>query len=313
MSPRNGTSRSAPEFEGPQRDRAKRSKRVVFNADDLGVSHGTNEGIEAAFEGGLIKEASLCVTGEAFEEGAALARRLAPDLGVGLHLSFTLGRAVTGPIRGLTDAEGTFLPLATVLRRTLFSRLDRDRIAAEIEAQIQRAEEAGIELTHLNGHHHVHVYPQIGEALRDVLARRPVPYLRVPLPPPWWKKPFRMNLLTFLSRRFCGKRWSLPAVRVGLPLIGLGVFGAEDYHRKFLGAASRLEDGAYEWMVHPRMPDPVFARMDHLDPKIEELGRYELETLCDPKIQEELAALGIRSCRYAELFGPPDSGRQTGS
>src|SRR5215831_4765576 len=107
------------------------ARRVVFVADDLGVSAGVNDGIAAAACAGLVREASLCVTGAAVEDGVRRAREL--GLGIGLHLSFTLGRALGGPIRGLTDANGSFGPLGRALVRCRLGAVDADGVRREVE------------------------------------------------------------------------------------------------------------------------------------------------------------------------------------
>src|SRR5438093_964723 len=112
------------------------TRRVVFVADDLGISPGVNDGIAAAARAGLVREASLCVNGSAVEDGVRIAREL--GIGVGLHLCLTLGRALSGPIRGLTDAEGNFGGLGRALLRCAFRAVDRGEVAREVEAQLER-------------------------------------------------------------------------------------------------------------------------------------------------------------------------------
>src|SRR4051812_40081454 len=62
-------------------------KRLVVNADDLGLSDGVNRGIFEAHERGIVTSASLMVRWGAAREGAAYAKAH-PRLGVGLHLDF---------------------------------------------------------------------------------------------------------------------------------------------------------------------------------------------------------------------------------
>jgi predicted glycoside hydrolase/deacetylase ChbG (UPF0249 family) len=61
------------------------SRRLIVNADDLGLSEAVNEGIFAAHEGGIVTSTSLMVLRPAAAEAVA---RLSgyPDLGFGLHL-----------------------------------------------------------------------------------------------------------------------------------------------------------------------------------------------------------------------------------
>ena len=61
------------------------TRRVIVNADDLGRSHGINQGVAMAHESGVVTSASLMVRWPAAIEAAALARSM-PRLSVGLHV-----------------------------------------------------------------------------------------------------------------------------------------------------------------------------------------------------------------------------------
>lgn len=274
-------------------------RRIVFVADDLGISAGVNEGIARAARAGLVHEASACVTGAALEPGLRVARDL--GIGVGLHLSFTLGRALTGPIAGLTDADGRFHDLATVLLACLRGRVDAAAVERETEAQLTRLHEFGVAPTHLNGHHHVHCMPVIRDAAFAVAARHDVRWTRLPaehaaaggrLRPTRW-------LLAHLARR------SAPLlVEHGLralPFVGITLEGCRDYAARVLALASRLPPGDFEWMVHPRIPDEAFARLDPRSGPRDGTAREELSALTDADLVRRLAELGITTTTFAAV------------
>jgi predicted glycoside hydrolase/deacetylase ChbG (UPF0249 family) len=117
------------------------NRRLIVNADDLGLSPGVNRGIIAAHEGGIVTSASLMVRGVAASEAAAYARAH-PRLSVGLHLD--LGEWA---VRG-----GEWVPLYQVVS------LDDD---AAVQAEVARQLAAfrrlvGRDPTHLDSHQHVH-------------------------------------------------------------------------------------------------------------------------------------------------------------
>lgn len=84
-------------------------KQVVVNADDLGLSIGTNRGIEKAYRQGILTSASIMPAGPAFTDAIRLAKRC-PGLGVGIHLSLSWGKAVSSSqeIPDLIDSQGYF-------------------------------------------------------------------------------------------------------------------------------------------------------------------------------------------------------------
>ena len=61
-------------------------RRLIVNADDLGLHPGINDGILRAHREGVVTSASLSSNGAAFDHAVA-ALRTAPDLDVGVHLT----------------------------------------------------------------------------------------------------------------------------------------------------------------------------------------------------------------------------------
>jgi predicted glycoside hydrolase/deacetylase ChbG (UPF0249 family) len=269
--------------------------RVVFVADDLGVTDGVNEGIARAARAGNVRECSLCVTGAAVEAGVTAARDL--GIGIGLHLSLTLGRALGGPVRGLTDQDGRFRPLPRVLFACLSRRVDRAGVAREVTAQLRRLCDLGVAPSHLNGHHHVHVLPIVRDAAFAAAAQFGIRWTRMPdehRAAGRSLSPARI-LLSRCARaaapvaRQHGLRW--------LPFVGLCTEARTDFGARAARLAPRLPD-ACEWMVHPRIADRALLTVD--------AGGYqrpaadELATLADTALA---ARLGVEPSRYGELDG----------
>jgi chitin disaccharide deacetylase len=275
------------------------TRRVVFVADDLGISPGVNAGIAAAARAGIVREASLCVTGHAVVEGVQIAREL--GIGIGLHLSLTLGKALTGPIRGLTDVDGNFGRLGPALLRTHLHRVDRVALAREVTAQVERLHELGIAPTHANGHHHSHCWPIVRDLAAAAFARAGVQWSRLPAEHGGAEARLRPLplVLGFLAAR--SRRALRSAGLRALPFVGSTLETRLDHAPRFLRALERLPAGATEWMVHPRQPDAVFAALDQSGTALDAAARAELATLLSPTTFEALDQLGIASCRFADL------------
>jgi predicted glycoside hydrolase/deacetylase ChbG (UPF0249 family) len=278
-------------------------KWIVFCADDLGISTGTNEGILRAFEAGLVRETSLCVTGNAWKEGIEKVRDLHPELGMGLHLSFTLGKAVNGPISQLTDSEGNFRPLPQILKACYLKRLDKKALEAEVLAQLKRAGSGASRITHLNGHHHVHVFPQIRDVVIQVLKQASIPWIRLPCEEPqiWNRLSFRRHLLAHLTKSFRQKAQGLHLPAYGTSFVGLSGFDRPSYEAFFLKQLNKLKSNKAEWMLHPRMSDNDFASLDHLKPGQSSNHQQELDTLTNPEFVNKVLAQGVRPSRFGEM------------
>ena len=98
-------------------------------------------------------------------------------LGVGLHFNLTEGRPLTD-VPSLVDAQGNFLLRGSLLRRSALGRIDPAEVAGELEAQLDRFSELGLNPTHLDSHEHVHMAPPLFRAMEPVLRDR-VSALRV--------------------------------------------------------------------------------------------------------------------------------------
>src|SRR5271166_2514896 len=84
-------------------------KRVIFSADDFGLTPAVNEAIERAHREGILDQASLMVAGAAADDAVRRARAT-PSLRVGLHLVVIEGQAVSPPseIPDIVDSNGQF-------------------------------------------------------------------------------------------------------------------------------------------------------------------------------------------------------------
>lgn len=137
--------------------------QVILTADDFGRSASVNAAVLKAHCEGVLTSASLMVAGEAVEEAVALARAT-PTLAVGLHLVAVDGPAVLPPgeIPHLVNGRGRFPadPLRLGLRY-FASRVAREELRRELAAQFQRFAATGLPLSHVDGHHHMHMHPTV--------------------------------------------------------------------------------------------------------------------------------------------------------
>lgn len=130
--------------------------KVIFNADDFGYSRATNFGIIDAFKFGVVRSTSILVNTPAFEHAVSLYNENAPlGLGVGIHLNLMMGKPLCDNLDTLTDANGNFYKFS--LFDTNKNYFDDKEIEMEFEAQINKALNAGIKLTHIDSHYGIHM------------------------------------------------------------------------------------------------------------------------------------------------------------
>jgi hopanoid biosynthesis associated protein HpnK len=161
-------------------------KRVIFSADDFGMTESVNEAIERAHRDGILHQASLMVAGAAAKDAVRRARAL-PSLRVGLHLVVVEGPAVSprAEIPDLVDAAGQFpSDQARLGFRYFFRPSVRRQLAHEIRAQFAAFTTTGLTLDHANAHKHMHLHPTVGRMMIEIGREFGLHSIRVPAEPP---------------------------------------------------------------------------------------------------------------------------------
>lgn len=142
-------------------------RRVIVNADDLGLSDAVNEGILLAHTAGVVTSASLMVVRPA-AVAAVEAARSHPDLSIGLHLDLVEYQVV----------DDAWQP--TLVRVDLG---DPEAVDAEVRSQLRRfVELTASRPTHLDSHQHCHNEPGPGAVIAAVAAEWGIPLRGVSLP-----------------------------------------------------------------------------------------------------------------------------------
>lgn len=147
------------------------ARQLIITSDDFGLSRGVNRAVEQAWRKGILTCASIMPNGNAFDEAVEIAKRN-PGLQIGLHLTLVQGRAVlpVDRIPELVDAAGCFSdnPYTAGIRyffdRALYCQLKR-----EIDAQIAKVMDAGLAVSHIDGHLNIHMHPTIFRILAELM------------------------------------------------------------------------------------------------------------------------------------------------
>ncbi len=155
---------------------------LVVIADDFGIGPGTSAAILELARRGLVTGTVLLVNGPFAEEGVRTWHAAGQPLELGWHPCLTLDGPVLPAARvpSLVNRQGRFWPLATFLKRLLLGWIAAADIEAELRAQFHRFWELVGHLPRLvNTHHHLAVFPPVGDILLSVLRQtRPLPYVR---------------------------------------------------------------------------------------------------------------------------------------
>jgi predicted glycoside hydrolase/deacetylase ChbG (UPF0249 family) len=247
-------------------------RRLIVNADDLGLTTGVNRAIREAHTDGVVTSATLMATGAAFEDAANLALA-SPNLSVGCHVVLVDGMPASDPdsIPTLLSTRGDGLGgfysgIAGVAARAVLQRFDPDQLVSEITAQIKKIQGAGIRVTHLDSHKHTHIFPHVLLAMAKAARICGVPAIRNPFVaagslrpgnfsrhPALWKRYGQVRMLNTLGTRFHNtvKRAGLTTPDGVLGVIETGSFDTSLLRQ----ALTNLPEGTWELVCHPGYDD----------------------------------------------------------
>jgi chitin disaccharide deacetylase len=232
-------------------------KKLILNADDLGLSSEVNAAVEQAHREGVLTAASLMVGEPAVAEGIEVARRN-PGLAVGLHLTLTDGTPTLPPERipALVQPNGRLRDDMAGLGLTLaISAAARTQLRAEVAAQFAAFRAAGLACDHLNAHKHYHLHPVIAAIAFAEAARQGVRAVRIPWEPPSLIRavesgaatmPRALQPFTALLRRLAA-RYGLRAPDCVVGLAWSGAFTAP----RLAALLPRIPEGVTEIYLHP--------------------------------------------------------------
>ena len=156
-------------------------RRVYICADDYGISPAVSAAIRDLIDRRRINATSVMVLAPSFAAGeaAALEAAAAKRAAIGLHVT------LTAPFRPLSAGfaptrHGAFLPLHAMAARTLAHWLKPEDLEIEISRQFAAFQTAfGRAPDFVDGHQHIHVFPQIRTTLLRVIKdAAPAAWLR---------------------------------------------------------------------------------------------------------------------------------------
>jgi chitin disaccharide deacetylase len=284
--------------------------KVVFHADDFGLTRAVNAGILEGHARGILGSTSLMVTAGAADDAVAGARAT-PGLDVGLHLTLVEERPAlaAAAVPTLVGADGRFWAShGRIVARYLARRWSTDQAARELRAQWERFDAHGLRASHCDGHQHLHLLPGV---LPDVVREahgRGVRFVRLRLGDPLTAGGglVRSGLLLALRRVArraaarvpAGQRATLlPSVTVGFLQAG-GALTTRILLDILDRLRARLRPPVVEVMLHPGHRDADTARRyAHWGYQWER----DLALLLDPALPEALAARGIEVTSFRAL------------
>jgi len=249
---------------------ATAGRQIWLCADDYGISRSVNAAIRELILRRRINATSVMMAAAHVDasEAAALDELNSGEKRAALGLHVTL----TAPFKPMGEgfaplSRGHFLPLNKMMRTAITRRLNLERLVIEVATQVQAFVMAfGRPPDFIDGHQHVHLFPQVRDAVLKVAAQA--------APDAWVRQCGRPGSTRRLKDR---KELVLDVLSVGFRrkarLLGVATnpafAGAYDFDGKpdfaalFPRFLAGLPDGGLI-MCHPGFVDAELQRLDPL-------------------------------------------------
>ncbi|HEY3156531.1 MAG TPA: ChbG/HpnK family deacetylase [Candidatus Eisenbacteria bacterium] len=288
---------------------AAAGRRLIVNADDFGLTLPITEGTIDAFERGILTSASFVAAGDAFARAAQYAASH-PDLDAGVHLMIVHLSPVLPPeeTRSLVQEDGRFLPgYGEFMARYLSGGVRDEEVEAEWSAQIARLRGAGVRITHLDSHQHLHLVPGLFRIALRIARANGILAMRFPRVPTVLRRAERGSVrrsLEFLPLRLM-EQSNLPhlnASGIRTPDRFFGFHSTGHLDQKALRSVLfGVPQGTSELVCHPGLGEPEPSPIAGWEYE----WRAELEALTSPETRRIVESQGIELTTFADLAALP--------
>lgn len=230
------------------------NKKFILNADDFGMSNDFNKAVVDGYHLGLLKSASICANGEAFD---AAVHEILPEcnnLSIGVHLNIIEGFSLSSHEK----FTNSYLQLMYLANDSAFLEKTEKEFRAQIE-KVMSYKKAD----HLDSHVHVHAIPKIFELVCKLAKEYEIAQVRTQFEKPYFVpdvfkhinltyppnvlKVLLLNAFTMKNKEII-KQYGL---KTNDFIIGVGYTGMMDDKTVYHGLCAINEDATVEAIIHP--------------------------------------------------------------
>lgn len=132
--------------------------RVIFTADDYGACDAIDLGIVKAINAGKINSVACLANAPDLKKRIKFLLEKTQDrtVDIGCHFTLTSGKPLTGAeLKWMCNSKGEFESFTNHQKKQPARSFERTKIRAELELQLQRLRDTGVEVRHLSSHHNV--------------------------------------------------------------------------------------------------------------------------------------------------------------
>ncbi len=269
-------------------------KQLIVTADDFGYSKYANKAIIECFRKGIVTATSLIVNTQYFHESIKLLKQN-KNLDVGVHINLTEFKQLTKS-KTLIDKNGNFIGKNKWFNG-YYNYADKNEVEKEIEVQILKAISSELKITHLNGHNHIHVFPNVIDIMIKLARKYRINWMRLPHEVSYTSYLKEKRIKSILSKFSKIAKINIIKNKLKTTDAFYGILNMHDMHfEKLSKILSSLKDGTNELMVHPAYIDKNGDSF-HQSKQREK----EIELLTNNRIKQLIKTHGIKLTNFSHI------------
>ena len=290
-------------------------RRIIVNADDLGLTRGVNRAIFETISQGIVTSTTLMANSAAFDDAVERARSLADEKrpSVGCHVLLVDGEPISPAASVKTllqDGAWTFranlMPFVSSAAR---GKISGAEIEAEAAAQFRKLQAAGVSISHFDTHKHTHIFPAVFQpllraaqacgikAVRNPFAPvKPLAFAHLVRRPKLWKRYSQVKILRRYEDAF---RRAVADAGMKTPDGSFGIVSTGHLdERLFTAIMGCLPEGTWEFVCHPGYND---KDLDGVQTRLRSSRETERQVLTSKAARKVLEDQGVELISYSQL------------
>lgn len=199
--------------------------KVIIECDDFGLNYGFSDAIFRSLAQKTAKSTCIRINGYAYKYTLSLLRSKLKDIDLGIHIDLTHGPFIT-KIPLLFKSNYSLTYLEYFLRLLFNDKKLLKAIENEVDAQLKKAKIDKLNISHVNGHDHIHMIPKIFEVFCKYAIKYNINKIRIV------NEPFHLTLNVInLAKYLLLKSFSV-----------INIYTADKYKLKYTNAYYGLLD-----------------------------------------------------------------------
>ena len=273
---------------------------VIIHTDDIGMCQATVSAFADLVDFGLISSGAVMVPCPWFPQVAAYCRQH-PQVDMGVHLTLTSEHdscrwgpiSTRDPASGLIDEEGYFYRQSEEVP----AHGDAVAVQLELQAQVARALDAGIDVTHIDTHMGTVAHLKFIPAYVQLALQHGLPPMILRLDEAGWRK-MGMDSETAAFAAQLVQQWEAQGLPLLDHLVALPLDQSADRVELAKKTFDSLPPGLTHFIIHPAQDTPELrAITPNWQGRVADYRTFTDEELCDYVKNSGVRVIGYRALR----------------